>query len=221
MSDLPARKDDVNKKPKQLTLYLPTWGGKRKHAGRKPNGARARVSHGAREAIRPGWAAHVTLRVRDHVWNLRSRRCFSAIEGALVAAKGRFGMRVVHFSVQGNHIHFVIEVPDKRALARGMRGLTVRIAKALNRVMRRSGPVFADHYHSRAVRTPTEAARVLSYVLANYAHHAQRWGEQVPGDDPDPFSSTVRSGADPRPGACEPLTWLLSVGWRKGVLSAA
>jgi putative transposase len=159
------------------------------------------------------------LRVREHVWNLRSRRCFSVIERAFVAAKGRFGMRIVHFSVQGNHIHLVIEAPDNEALARGMQGLTIRLAKGLNRVMRRRGPVFADHYHSRVARTPTEAARVLAYVLRNFARHAQDWGEQVPEGEPDPFSSAVRSGADPPQMVCEPRTWLLSVGWRKGVES--
>ena len=123
--------------------------------------------------------------------------------------------------MQGNHIHLVIEVPDNAALARGMQGLTIRLAKALNRVMRRRGAVFADHYHSRVVRTPTEAARAFAYVLRNFAHHAQRWGEEVPEDEPDPFSSAARSGAEPPPGVCEPRTWLLSVGWRRGTLSAA
>jgi len=166
--------------------------------------------------LRRGWAVHVTLRVREHVWNLRSRRCFSVIESAFAAARERFGMRIVHFSVQGNHIHLLIETTNNEALARGMQGLTIRIAKALNRVMHRRGRVFADHYHSRVVRTPTEAARALEYVLRNFAHHAQRWGEEVREDERDPFSSAGCRGADPPP-VCEPRTWLLSVGWRRGV----
>ena len=211
----------MSTKAKQLKLHLPTWGGKRKRAGRKPNGVRALVSHRQRAVVRPGWAVHVTLRVREHVWNLRSRRCFSVIERAFVAAKERFGMRIVHYSVQGNHIHLLVEVLGNEALARGMLGLTVRMAKALNRVMRRRGPVFADHFHSRVVRTPTEAARALAYDLGNFAHHAERWGEEVHEDEPDPFSSAARSGGDPPPGVCEPRTWLLSVGWRRGISNRA
>jgi REP-associated tyrosine transposase len=134
----------------------------------------------------------------------------------LEAARARFGMRVVHFSVQGNHIHMLVEVADNESLARGMQGLTIRIAKALNRVMRRRGRVFADHYHSRVVRTPTEAARALEYVLRNFAHHARGWGEAVSEGEPDPFSSAARSGAGPA--VCEPRTWLLSVGWRRGTV---
>jgi REP element-mobilizing transposase RayT len=155
---------------------------------------------------------HVTLRLHDYVWNLRSRRCFSVTEKAFAAAKGRFGMRIVHFSVQGNHIHLLIEAPDNETLARGMRGLTIRVAKGLNRVMRRRGPVFADHYHSRVVRTPTEAARALDYVLGNYAHHAKQWGDTVAENELDPFSSARRDGAEPPP-VSDPQTWLLKVGW--------
>jgi putative transposase len=186
--------------------------GRRKNAGRKPNGDGPGISHRPRELLRSGWAVHVTLRVLDHVWNLRSRRCFSAIESALAAARERFGMRIVHFSVQGNHVHLLIEAPHNEALARGMQGLTIRMAKALNRVMGRRGPVFADHYHSRVVRTPTEAARVLNYVLRNHAHHAKQWGETVGDDEIDPFSSVRRVGTTAAP-VSEPQTWLLNVGW--------
>jgi len=141
MSDPFATLNTMAKKARQLALHLPTWGGRRKHAGRKAKGKRPRVSHRPRELLRAGWAVHVTLRVHDYVWNLRSRRCFSVIERAFAAAKDRFGMRVVHFSVQGNHIHLLIEAADNEALARGMRGVTIRVAKALNRVMERRGPV--------------------------------------------------------------------------------
>jgi len=57
--------------------------------------------------------------------------------------RDRFGFRLVHFSVQGNHIHLVVEAQDERSLASGLQGLGVRIAKALNRVMGRKGTVFA------------------------------------------------------------------------------
>src|SRR6266851_3537755 len=93
-----------------------------------------------------GWAAEA-----------RGAQAEGCAGSRLAAARERFGMRLVHFSVQGNHIHLLIETTDKQALARGMQGLTIRLAKALNRVMGRHGRVFEDHYHSRVVRRPTEA----------------------------------------------------------------
>jgi hypothetical protein len=44
-------------------------------------------------------------------------------------------------------------------LSRALQGLCIRIAKALNAMMERPGGVFADHYWSRLLRTPTELVR--------------------------------------------------------------
>jgi putative transposase len=199
---------------KQLRLHLRTWGGKRRGAGRKPKGARPLVAHRPRDPLRAGWAVHVTMRMREHVWKLRSRRCFDVLERCLVAGKERFGCRVVHFSVQGNHIHLVVEAPDNRSLARGMQGLAVRIARALNRLMRRRGRVFADHFHSRVVRTPNEAAHAIAYVLANFAKHAAQWGEHVDARSVDRYSSAFVRATGPPP-VVAPRTWLLTIGWRR------
>jgi putative transposase len=147
------------------------------------------------------------------VWNLRSRRCFSRLARSFERGRDRFGFRLVHFSVQGNHIHLVVEAQDEGALARGMQGLGVRIAKALNRLMQRKGTVFADHYHARQLRSPTQVANALAYVLLNFLHHFP--GEAVRyGDDlRDPFSSAWRErGRDPP--VVPARTWLLAIGWR-------
>jgi hypothetical protein len=78
--------------------------------------------------------------------------------------------------------------------------------------MGRRGPVFADHDHSRVLRTPTEAARARGYVLNNFAHHAARRAEPVDGE-PDPLSSAVAGS----PLVAQPRTWLMSVGWLRGL----
>src|SRR5690349_5230945 len=128
---------------RQLALELPRRGGKRPGAGRKPKGRRALVTHHRRPRFEKPAAVQVTLRVAGHVWNLRSRRCFETIEECLAAARGRFGLRVIEFTVLGNHLHLVVEAGDDGALSRGMQGLNIRIAKALNRLMKSEGRVFA------------------------------------------------------------------------------
>jgi REP element-mobilizing transposase RayT len=159
---------------RQTEMRFRTHGGRRKNAGRKPNGARAGVWHLARPELSRRCAVHVTVRMKAHVYNLRSRRCFRALAGAFSAGRDRFGFRLIHYSVQGNHIHFLVEAEDKRALSRGMQGLTIRMARALNRVMKRNGKVFADRYHARTLRTPTEVAHVRHYLLQNAARHYRR-----------------------------------------------
>jgi putative transposase len=148
-----------------------TWGGKRKGAGRKPAGARAGVAHEERPVLAPRFPVHATWRMTKEVWNLRTRRCFRVLERAMYAGATRFGFRLVHYSVMGNHVHLIVEAPDQRALARAMKGLGVRIARALNRVMKRSGRVVDDRYHAHILRTPTEARRARTYLLQNARKH--------------------------------------------------
>jgi putative transposase len=83
----------------------------------------------------------------------------------------KFGFKLVHYSVMGNHIHLLAEARGKQALARGMKGLGVRVARGLNRLMQRRGRVLGDRYHARILRSPTEVKRVRSYLANNARRH--------------------------------------------------
>jgi len=147
---------------KKLQQELPfrRWGGARRGAGRKRISARQNVPHRLRRRFRKG-ALHVTVRIRREVWNLRTHRCFRALRRAFERGCQRFGFRLVHFSVQGNHAHFIVETPDAQALGRAMKGLEVRMARALNKVMGRKGPVFADRYHAHLLASPRQGANAV------------------------------------------------------------
>src|SRR5689334_18918213 len=124
---------------RQLALEFKTWGGKRAGAGRPPKAAVACVPHVPRAKLAPRFPVHVTWRMHREVWNLRSRRSARALAPALYKGAVREGFRLVHFAVMGNHMHLMVEASDSVRLARGMQGLGVRVARALNRMMRRSG----------------------------------------------------------------------------------
>ena len=147
--------------------------------------ARAGVPHLTRAVLAPRFPVHVTWRMSKHVWNLRTRRCFSVLSRAMYAGAARFGFRLVHYSVMGNHIHLIVEAPDRRALTRGMQGLGVRIARALNRLMKRDGRVVSDRYHAHILKTPSEVKRARHYLLTNAHHH---YGHTTP----DAFTSRSR-----------------------------
>jgi REP element-mobilizing transposase RayT len=140
-----------------------------------------------------------------HVWNLRSRRSFRIIRKALFAVSERFS-RICEFSVQGNHIHLLVEAADKRHLSSAMRSLGVRVARNMNTLMGRRGRVVAHRYHARPLRTPTEVRRARSYVLGDFAKLAR--GRASTAVD-DVYSSIA---ADDLPA---PQTWLLRVGWKR------
>jgi hypothetical protein len=48
------------------------------------------------------------------------------------------------------------------------------MAKGLNAMMERHGTVFAERYHSRILKTPTETRHALHYVLRNRHKHLGR-----------------------------------------------
>jgi len=164
------------------------------------------VSHKTRPRFGKPAPLHVTVRVARHVWNLRSRRCFNVIALCFERSCGRFGLRLIEFSVLGNHLHLIVEADSNEALSRGMQGLNVRIAKALNRLMNARGRVLADHYHAQLLPTPTQLVKAIAYVLGNSQHH---YGEQP---ERDPFSSAA---CDRSRLLCLPVSWLLRKGWRQ------
>ena len=193
---------------KQIELELPTWGGKRKNAGRKPNGDKPGVSHLRRPSFAPRYPVHVTLRLLSGVGFLRAFSRVRAIEQALREIKHRFGMRVVHYSIQGNHLHLIVEIDDPSMLPRAIQGFAVRLAKTLNRLAARSGKVFLDRYHAHVLRTRREVRNAVWYVLENFRHHLR---EDIAPTGADPCSSAAWLGprfTDDVPIAL-PRTWLL------------
>lgn len=169
---------------------------------------------------------HVTLRVVEGLPTLRERVLASVVTGALAdAPSGRVGtaLRILHFSIQSNHLHLLVEADDGVALARGVGGLATRIAMRINRALERHGRVFADRFHARELRTPTEMRRALVYVLRNVSKHA-RPGAHA-GARFDPLSSAasfaawrelaVDAGASPLGWLAAPRTWLARIGWQR------
>jgi REP element-mobilizing transposase RayT len=149
--------------------------------------------------------------MRPGVWSLRSVRSFSRLYACFDEGKDRFGFRLCAFSVLGNHIHLLVEAANARALARGMQGLCIRIAKSLNAMMDRKGAVFADRYHARVLHTPTEVRRARRYLATNAHEHGLL---SKPFHDPYcSFTLASRWGAQP---VCKPTTWLLRIGWQRG-----
>ena len=155
----------------QLPLRFRQHGGAREGAGR-PRQPGSGVPHRHRPRVRRGQPLHVTLRLRQGLPTLRQKRAYRAIHAAFVQGCSWDGFRLVHYSVQRNHLHLLVEAPSARALARALQGLGVRLARALNRVFCRTGRLFADRYHARSLTSPREVRNALRYVLSNARRHA-------------------------------------------------
>jgi putative transposase len=180
----------------------------REGAGRKPNGAKPGVSHLRRLSFATRYPVHVTLRMVPAVGFLRTFSRVQAVEHALREVRHRFGLRVVHYSIQGNHLHLIVEIDDAAMLSRALNGLAVRLARALNRLASRNGKVFLDRYHAHVLKTPREVRNAVRYVLENFRHHLR---EDVAPAGADPCSSAAWWDgplSDDAPIA-SPETWLL------------
>jgi hypothetical protein len=135
-----------------------------------------------------------------------------------LALSCRATFRVVHFSVQTDHLHVLVEADSRRALLRGIQGLAGRCARAVNRGWDRRGPVWAHRYHARPLRTPTEVRHALAYVLLNFRKHLRAppsvdprsSGEWFDGWRDDAIALTSLGPIS------RPRSWLGSVGWRRG-----
>ena len=212
-----------------------TWGGRRKGAGRKAGTGRRNVAHRARPVHSERHPVHVTL--RSMFRPLRSQHVFPtvclAIRGATQRAPERF--RVLHFSVQWDHVHHVVEASDKRALSAGVRGVSIRLARYVNELLVRRGRFWADRWHGRALTSPRQVRQVLVYVFGNFRKHSRRalargvdayssgvafdgWRKLTSGADPPVVAgpSHEAMGAEVVVGVSK--TWLGGVGWRRAGL---
>jgi len=204
---------------RQLGFPFRSRGGRRKGAGRKPKGERAGVPHVAREKLSGHEPLHITLKLAEGLPSLRNQAVRDVLRGALCAARERF-LRVNHFSFQADHIHLIVEADDKESLSRGMLGLQVRFARALNKLWKRTGKVFRDRYHAHVLRTLREVRNALLYVMNNFRKHALNsgiadfyasgayfdgWREEVVGaQEPEEEWPVVRA-----------RTWMQCIGWRE------
>lgn len=196
----------------QLSLDWKTWGGPRSGAGRKRT-TRSRVPHRRRQRLSGREPVHVTSKLMAGLPSLRSRKTAAVVWRKLHTLREREDFRIVHFSIQRDHLHLIVEAKDRNALTRGMRSLGISLAKSLNSLWGRSGAVLR-RYHEHILATPREVRHALRYVLQN----AQRHGVRRSGEM-DPLSTSAwfqqrRKTKTPSPGAV-PKTWLLRIGWKR------
>ena len=209
-----------------MELPLRTWGGRRAGAGRKSSNGRPGIKHEQRKRVNGNEPMHVTMRIVRGLPSMRKKQTYAIVKMAIEIASKREDFAVVQYSVQRDHLHLMIEADGNASLARGIQSLTVRLARNLNKLLRRKGPVFSDRYHLRILKTPRETYLALGYILNNARRHAHKESVHVDDDFVDPISSAftfdgwasfprhARTYGFEPPDLPDARTWLLRVGWR-------
>ena len=151
------------------------------------------MPHATRPRVDPRYPVQVTIRATAGLPSLRSPRVFGALRRAIARASvDRF--RVIHFSIQQDHGHFIVEGDEARRARGGMHGLAIRLALAVNRALGRKGQVVGDRYHARPLTSPRQcASRNIGDVL-DKAHGLHRGGLRRGGGAERNEGFPLRSG---------------------------
>lgn len=137
------------------------------HGGRRPNAGRRRihspgVAHRTREKISHRTPMHVNFRYKTAIKNKDSLRL---LKRAIVNAR-KMGLRVLHSSLQSNHVHVIVESESNAILSKGMRSLTITMARGLKK-----GRIQVGRYHLHVLRSIRETRNAIHYVLFNKQKH--------------------------------------------------
>jgi putative transposase len=201
-------------------------GGWRPGAGRKRR--RGTVSHQTRARFTARFPQHVTMRLGADTPPIAREWLMKRVVRPCIALCEKPWFRVVEFNVLSNHVHLICEADDAMTLARGVQGLSIRLARRLNTALKRKGKFFGARYHAVALRSPAQVRNTLRYVLLNRKHHAAT--QRFFAGWIDPFSSgawfrgwdapiRVNVATNELLGLESPTrpprTWLLRVGWRR------
>jgi REP element-mobilizing transposase RayT len=176
-------------------MVFRTHGGKRPGAGRKPKGARPGACHEARPEHNPRHPVHVTIRVVGSAAGLRRKDTYQAIREATIVTAKREDFRIIHASIQRDHIHLIVEADSKKSLSNGVRGFSISAARQINKAItarggdRRTGRVIGDRYHARPLTSPRAVRNAIAYSLNNWRHHGEDRAPFAQTWKVDPFSS--------------------------------
>ncbi len=130
--------------------------------------------------------ALVTIKLKKGiVESLRNKVLYKVFKRAVCKARIK-GLAIVHFSIQKDHIHFLIEAKSNQEISKGMQSLMLSMSKAISFLTNKTQGIFKDRYHLSLLTNPTLIKNALYYVLRNGQKH------QVSRYPHDPFSSVAR-----------------------------
>ena len=115
----------------------------------------------------PNRIYHVTTTTKDH------RPWFEdLILGRHVVAAMRHEDRECHtrtlaFVVMPDHVHWLLTLLDQRSLSTTIKRFKALSARNINKIGRRTGPVWQSGYYDHAIRREEDLQAVARYIIAN------------------------------------------------------
>ena len=149
------------RKGKQLSLTNP------KNAGRPAIHDKG-IRHRKREEIKRARPLHLTIKLNRA--QMQNKMILKHLKHSI--KRGRLkGLRIIHFSLQNDHVHLYAESESNLILTQGMKALGVSFAKRINKHFKTKGQVYKTRFHLRVLRSASEAKNVINYILKNGVKH--------------------------------------------------
>lgn len=146
-------------------------GGKRRGSGRKRKNSKG-VAHRTREHVNRRVPLHINFKYKCAI---RNKDCLRLLKRAILNARKQ-GLRILHFSLQHNHVHLIVEAETNEVLSSGMRSMTVTMAMGLKR-----GKIQISRYHLHVLKGLREARNAVMYVLFNRQKHEKGTSSKIDG----------------------------------------
>ena len=151
------------RKNTQVSLINP------KGAGRPAKVDRG-IRHISREKINRPSALHLTIKVRENKADIKNKRILKALHYAIRRARLQ-GLRVVHYTLEYNHVHLLVEANDNKSVQKGMQALGISFSKAINKIKQVKGSVYKHRHHFRKLNSRREYKNVIQYIFRNGIKH--------------------------------------------------
>ncbi len=135
-----------------------------------------------RETLKTASPLHITLRLREGLPNLRSRKGAQIVKHAILGAQAR-GLRIIHFCLLSNHLHLIAEVQNSKVFYNSMKSFSIRFSihlrrwassKRVRELDHQGLGIFRGRYDVQIIKTPQQMKHVIKYVLLNSAKHFKK-----------------------------------------------
>jgi len=128
------------------------------------------IRHTERPVLTKSASLHLTVKIKRIKADLKNKSILSILKKAILNTRKQ-GLRVIHYSLEFDHVHLLIEAENNLILAKGMQSFGVTFSKAINRLRKLKGGVYKHRYHFRRIVGARQLKNVLNYIFSNGVKH--------------------------------------------------
>ena len=151
------------RKGTQLKLTNP------KNAGRKALHDPG-IRHTSRALISRPSALHLTIKLKKA--DIQNKVVLRILKHAIFRSRLQ-GLKVIHFSLEYDHVHLYVECGDNHVLGKSMKAFGVSFVKGINKYKKSLGSLYKYRYHLHIIKSAREAKNVINYILKNGIKHGR------------------------------------------------